>query len=196
MTGEPSRKLADVAAELNIPVAELLTPQAVCFVAGVLKPRVVVSTGALSRCSAEELRAALLHERAHCDTRATLWTTLASFLNQCSPLPVSSAIELLKHRGELSADREAARSVDPCVLVSAMLKLTESELRSPAVAHIADPVRLRDRVENLLFPVSERPHRPLEEILAGLLLLAMTSMALLPAGLHAAIRILTCHSCR
>jgi Zn-dependent protease with chaperone function len=194
MIRDPSARLANLAAELKMTVFELPTARPLCFVAGLLRPRVVISTGAVNCCSTDELRAALLHERDHCRGRATLWATVASFLNDCSPLPVKRAIELLHYRSELAADREASRHTDPSVLVSAMIKLAEPALNSPFIANFADHAQLKNRVESLLIPDSPRS-RPVAGICAALLLAAVAGLAWIPFGLHTAIRILTCRGC-
>ena len=83
-TTAPSERLARLSAELRMPISELTADVPMCLTAGFLSPRVIVSTGALARFSDEDLRAALLHERAHVANSDTRWRSAVSFFSECS----------------------------------------------------------------------------------------------------------------
>jgi Zn-dependent protease with chaperone function len=122
------------------------------FVYGFFVPRVAISRGFLESLTAEELRAALEHERYHVrhldPLRALLGKTLveAFFL-----LPSLEVLRIRYEAGrELAADRHAEHVCGRRSLLGALLKAMEGPGRELAVsASLADPGFLDARISRL-----------------------------------------------
>jgi Zn-dependent protease with chaperone function len=105
---------------------DLETPVALCH--GLLRPRLLLSTGALRALSPLEMEAVLRHERAHLRRRDPLRLVLARALADALP-----ALPILRHvatalplRQELAADRVALAAVGAEALGGALLKVGEA----------------------------------------------------------------------
>jgi len=184
----PSPRLTKFADELGIAAVELPTDSPICAVAGFLKPRVLLSRGALARLSDQELRAALAHERAHLRRRETFREGVAAFLNRCTILPVPSALKLYRDTREFAADCEAAREVPPLTLAGVLLAFASFELGQPAV-QLAEKTNLRERV-TLLLNGAESNSMEAGTRLGAFSLIAVTVMvSLIPASVHTVQRI-------
>jgi Zn-dependent protease with chaperone function len=148
----PELLAAAKATGLDGRVAMVDSTQQLSFVYGVLVPRVAISKGFLESLAAEELRAALEHERYHVrhldPLRAMLGKTLteAFFL-----LPSLEVLRLRYEAGrELAADRRAERACGRRPLLGALLKALEGPAREPvSSASLADPGTLDARVSRL-----------------------------------------------
>jgi hypothetical protein len=119
------------------------------FVYGVFVPRVAISRGFHERLSAEELGAALEHERYHVRNLDPLRALVGAVLIEAFFLLPS--LEVLRARyeagRELAADRRAERACGPRPLLGALLKALEEPGREPAIsASLADPALLDARV--------------------------------------------------
>jgi Zn-dependent protease with chaperone function len=122
------------------------------FVYGIFAPRVAISRGFLESLTAEELRAALEHERYHVrhldPLRGLLGKTLveAFFL-----LPSLEVLRIRYEAGrELAADRHAEQVCGRRSLLGALLKAMEGPGRELAVsASLADPGFLDARISRL-----------------------------------------------
>ena len=119
------------------------------FCAGVLRPALVVSRGALELLDPEELRAALAHELAHLARRdpALSWLLMA-FRGALFFNPVAQVVaRALARDAEWSADERAG--ADRLALASALLKLHRAgqgraarpRRASPLAAALAEPLR-------------------------------------------------------
>ncbi len=147
----PSARLAEAASALGLTALELPTPDRECFVAGVVKPTVFVSRGALESLNDAELAAALHHERAHVRGRDTLLLSVLSFLRDLAPWGAPSALEAYQAAREAAADREAAQRAGPLNLASALVSLARPATTAPSVAlPMAKPETLRWRMQALL----------------------------------------------
>lgn len=142
------------------------------FCAGLLRPRVYVSTGALRALDGDELRAVLAHEGHHARLRDPLRVLIARALGDA--LFLLPAMRRLSQRygalAELAADEATVRARGTQPLASALLAFERSD---PAVVGIAP-----ERVDHLL---GERPawDLPIALIVWTLLLLAaLAAMAL------------------
>jgi Zn-dependent protease with chaperone function len=119
---------------------------ALAFCAGLLRPRVYVSTGTLEVLSQDELAAVLAHERHHAAQRDPLRLFVAGVISD--GLFFAPALRRLADRygdlAELAADRAAVRAHDgdAAALASALLAFEEAD---PAVVGIAP-----ERVDHLL----------------------------------------------
>jgi Zn-dependent protease with chaperone function len=122
------------------------------FVYGVFVPRVAISRGFHERLSAEELGAALEHERYHVRNLDPLRALIGAVLIEAFFL--LPALEVLRARyeagRELAADRRAERACGSRPLLGALLKALEEPGREPAIsASLADPGFLDARVFSL-----------------------------------------------
>lgn len=122
-------------------------PRAFC--AGLVRPRIYVSTGTLDALRADELQAVIAHERHHADQRDPLRIFMTRVLaDSLFFLPAARRLgERYAALAELAADRAAVRAAgDPAPLASALLSF---EAANPAVVGIAP-----ERVDHLM---GERP---------------------------------------
>ncbi len=155
--GEPPPELAgDVASLARAvglpppPLRILATDVPALFCAGVRRPGVVISRGALALLDPEERRAALAHELVHLKARDPLvsWVLMAvrgvAFFN---PVAQVLARTLAREAERRSDDRGAEASGDRLALASALLKLYRATggrpLRSrlPFGAALREPLR-------------------------------------------------------
>lgn len=120
----------------QVVLLDRLQPVACCV--GLLRPRVMLSTGAVARLSEEELRAVLVHEEAHSGRRDPLRLTLAlvtsrmlAFLPGAPQLRRSYA-ELL----EVAADEQASRRVGSAPLAGALVAFAEHGGPTPSAARV------------------------------------------------------------
>lgn len=188
----PSPRLRQAASDLGLQAWELPTLEPLCCIAGIFKPRLLVSTGALSALADDELHAALLHERAHMHAHETFWVSIAALFNRASLLACPRSLQVFRKAGEYAADREASRQSDPAALASALLRLSRP-------ASTADGLAINLAAgENVLFRarllVYGQPARKagLQTPMAIISLILAASVAFLPYAVHLA-AILGCH---
>lgn len=146
----PSDRLARAAARLGLRARQLASDEKECFVAGVLRPTVFVSRGALRRLNDEELEAALCHERAHVEGRDTAWLMTLSLLRDLAPFGRGVALEAFRAARETRADRCAAASAGPLSLAGALVALATPTAAVAAVLPMARGDSLRWRMQALL----------------------------------------------
>jgi Zn-dependent protease with chaperone function len=147
---EPSERLAKIVAGLGLRARELAVDQKECFVAGVFRPTVFVSRGALAGLGDAELLAALHHERAHVRGHDTLLLFLLSFLKDLAPVACVSAQEAYQAAREAAADRAAVTSAGRLNLASALLALARPGPAPAAILPMAKPETLRWRMQAIL----------------------------------------------
>jgi Zn-dependent protease with chaperone function len=122
------------------------------FVYGVLAPRVAISRGFLESLSAEELRAALEHERYHVRNLDPLRALTGKVLSEAFFL--LPALEVLRARyqlaRELAADRRAEQVCGDRPLLGAMLKAIGGPEEEPVVSvSVAQACHLDARISRL-----------------------------------------------
>ena len=146
--------------------------------AGLGRPKVVISTGALTQFDDEELAAALEHERGHIAHRhrfVLLYAEVCRAIGRFLPGTGRAVRELAFHL-ERDADRWALRSHDRFALASAILKAAQGGRfgLQPAVTSLAGSGQLEARLDALVDDAqpSARARRALR--LAGVLAIAMT----------------------
>jgi Zn-dependent protease with chaperone function len=155
----PGPRLAAAAARLGLEARELPCDGRECFVAGVLRPTVFLSRGALDQLGDAELEAALHHERAHVRGGDTVLLFVLSFLRDLAPFGRAAALESFHAAREVIADREAARHAGPLNLASALVALA----RPPAAAApqaalpLAKNETLRWRMQAILATEADPP---------------------------------------
>jgi hypothetical protein len=185
----PSSRLAALQSELQIPVRELPTKEPACFLVGIFHAVVCVSRGALASLSDDQLRAALLHERAHWRRRETLRASIAMLLNECTVLPVRSALDQYRRCVEFIADHETLKDAHPVTLASALLAFARFPLNAPPAVNLAGQ-NVKDRVSLLLGVAPRKSEVFLDKPFAVALLAAEVSLAFLPYLIHAVARLL------
>jgi len=151
--GSPAQgRLASIAAPLDIRVREIPSEAADCFVAGVLRPTVFVSRGALARLDDAQLSAALHHERAHVRGRDTMALAVLAFLRDLAPWGRGAALDAFRAAREAVADRAAVRSAGSLNLAGALVALARPGAAGPAAAVLpmARADTFRWRMEALL----------------------------------------------
>ena len=132
-------------------------------VAGLHRPQVLVSAGALIALDDEELAASLEHEHGHIERRHRFVLVVAQFLRALArPLPgTKAAMGELLHHLERDADSWAiARRHDPLALASAICKAATAGMHgSPAVATALGGGAASRRVRELVEPRRETDAR-------------------------------------
>lgn len=168
--------------DLDVTIVE--TSQPVCFAAGLLRPRVLLSRGLFDALSPEERAVVLAHERAHVRRRDAL---VGSIVRALAVVHLPWVGRWLVHELEVAAeqacDEEAARLVTDRVSVAATILTVERaaqhaaarELDTVAVAFGARAVERR--VEALLGePMPPRSLRPVA-ISLGIVLVSVLVLA-------------------
>lgn len=172
--------------------------------AGIIRPRLVISPDVFHRLSPRELAAALRHERAHATSRDNLKRLLLLLAPDVLPLRILSGLGALENAWmrytEWSADDHAVAgdSRRAVSLAGALIRVARMRASSQAVPLmaplVADAADLEARVNRLLASAPQPEHsRQLRPALvagaalsAGCLLLAITA----PPTLQAAHRLL------
>jgi bla regulator protein blaR1 len=152
----PTRRLAAAASAVGDRVGLLRTEDPVVVLAGLVSPVVIVSSGALTRLSDNELTAALQHELAHRLRGDQALMAAIAFCGDLSPFPVGPLVATYRRARELAADREASRH-SPCEeLAAAILHLATSSCVHPqtAVCALNDGHRTEERLRVLLHEAS------------------------------------------
>ena len=150
-------------------------PRAMAFCAGFLRPRVVISTGAVGRLSAAELEAVLTHERHHRSRRDPLRLLLLRTLADAFFfLPALRSLGMrYAALAEVAADEAALRAGGRKDLASALLAFGQSQAPDLVVG-IAP-----ERVQHLL---GRRRDWRLPAPVVAASLLALASMVALAVG--------------
>jgi hypothetical protein len=158
--------------------------------AGLHRPRIVVSAGALIALDDEELAASLDHERGHIERRhrfvlltAELLRALARFV----PGTRTTMRELVFHLERDADDWAIRRRHDPCALASAICKAaTSASLASAAPSTALAGGGVSRRVDELVHPAAPRtPRAVARAVAAGMVALALLTTASLPVALAA-----------
>ena len=151
MLGRPaSGFILEIGAELGIPVRELEFDRPVCFVTGLRKPVVFVSTFVSSTLTREELRAVLLHERAHARSSDTLWIFVLALLHDGNLFRGGQAFGHLVAGLERLADLAAIRECRPTDLASAIVRIGRGAMLPAVALQVADRSHLGWRLNLLL----------------------------------------------
>jgi hypothetical protein len=168
-----SRKLDDA----PVAVYEIEDARANLFIAGIVKPRLLISRGALELLDADELRAAIRHELAHTnagDNLKQIIVRLCSF-----PLLASLDSEWLRAVEIAADDRSVNDALMAADLASALIKVgTSSAALAPLGMSLIPTMEtpISDRVRRLLnWESSQR--RPLLHLAAGVLVVQTAAVA-------------------
>ncbi|WP_240417882.1 M56 family metallopeptidase [Paenibacillus periandrae] len=114
----------------HTPIDVIREQQPLALAIGMLRPRIVISTGLLDMLSVEEVHAVLLHERYHCTQRHPLKKWFAAMI--ITSMPYMSVLKGLGHYYdiwiELLADRYAITHTNSTYTIStALLKLVQTQ---------------------------------------------------------------------
>lgn len=161
--------LHEYAARVGVGLFALHSSRPVAFCAGLLRPRLVVSTGLLERLDAEEQRAVLVHELVHARSREPLKCMLARMAARTFFwLPALGALLerylLLK---ELVADREAVTRTSRAALAGALTQVIAQPTPAGAVGMSEFAAA---RIDRLFEPEARLPRlmRPRQLLMSGL----------------------------
>jgi Zn-dependent protease with chaperone function len=148
----PELSVAARASGLDGRVTVVDSAEQFSFVYGIFVPRVAIGRGLLESLTAEELRAALEHERYHVRHLDPLRALLGKTLTEAFYLlPALEVLRLRYEAGrELAADRRAERFGGRRALLGALAKALEEPGREPVVTvSLADPGLLDARISRL-----------------------------------------------
>jgi hypothetical protein len=186
-----ARKLVEHDALGNGPRESLIVsgPDVLFAVAGVIRPRIVVSAGALTCLDDDELEAALDHERAHIVRRhrfIMLVAVTCAALGRALPGTARAIRELAFHL-ERDADRWALQQRnDRLALASAICKAaTTDPLTPPALAGLGS-TEVRERLSQLLAEHPSGQRRPVAAALNALATAMVACTLLLAVAVPAA----------
>ena len=146
----PSERLTRIGNEVRLRVRSLRDETPFCALAGVIRPTAFVSTASENGLSDDELRAALLHERAHRTRHDQILIALLTFATDLLPLPVGDLIATYRRARELAADQEAARETDPIHVAAAILGTVRGQSVSLAAGLSSESNIVHARLDALL----------------------------------------------
>jgi len=178
MSVEPSERLAHAARDVGIPVLEIPVSTPVCMMAGWLRPRVLISTGALENFTDDHLRAALLHERAHLKRGDTRWSVLIWFFSELGLWPVKTALRIYRQGRESLADRDAAAFLGGPAFAGVLVRFARNSLTLPFAEALAEQDGLEERVRRLLDASSSERLSWISRIAISVALLAAGGLTL------------------
>ena len=171
-------------------------PDVLVAAAGLARPRLVVSTGALAQLDDEELAAGLDHERGHIARRHRYVLVAAEFSRAVGrPVPgCARAVEQLAFHLERDADRWALRQRhDRLALASAICKAaTTRGTQSPSFAALGGGgiAERLDQLTGAVKPVARRTSATVNALAVALVTLTITAALTVPVALQAGARTL------
>jgi len=168
---------ARTAGDVSIEVVPSASANAFC--AGVVHPRVLVTSGLLARLDEDELRAAVMHELEHARARGPLKVALAHVATRTLFwLPaLGDLLDRFVLLSELSADRAAIRATSRSALAGALSEVIDGPPRLAGAVALADFAA--PRIDRLFDPGADLP--PIfrrSSLLAGLAALALVAFVL------------------
>jgi beta-lactamase regulating signal transducer with metallopeptidase domain len=157
----PSPRLRAHARASDMHARELHDSAPICALAGTLSPVVLVSTGALSAISDEELCAALQHERAHARRGDQLLAAALAFLVDLLPLPVADLVQTYRTAREFAADQDAVRATNADSLAGALIEFAKGGRATAGAACLIDDraSTTTQRLRALLTTSPRGPHQ-------------------------------------
>jgi len=147
----PSKeRLTTIAGRWGVETRVIADARPFCALAGMWRPIVIVSEGALARLTDAELEAALLHERGHARRGDQLIAAALSFLVDLLPLPAMGLVAIYRHAREVAADRHALATAKPNDLAGALLSFVKAGGVASGSAALVGTTGMRGRLELLL----------------------------------------------
>jgi hypothetical protein len=171
-------------------------PDVVFAVAGLARPRIVVSAGALASLDDAELAAALDHERAHIARRHRFVMLAASVLSSLGwmvPGTRRAGAEIAFHL-ERDADRWALERRNDRLALASVICKAAAEVHAPGTPVIAGlgQTGVRERLTQLLDDRPRQPSHPaaatLNALAAAMIACTMLIVGLLPAAAASGMR--------
>ena len=173
----------------NCDVRQIADAHPFCAVLGVVRPVIVVSTGALSRLDDEELRAAISHEAAHVQRYDHLLGACAAFLSDLLPFGNGDLLNAYWEAREFAADQRALAQNRVEALAGAILAMA----RKPELGVAAlGGGTVTARLDKLLKP-NEPSVSLRDRSVAGSMLVLAGMISLLPIA-AGTFGFLSCHS--
>ena len=188
MSTSPGARLEAAGAAVGIEVRELPLSTPECFVAGTWRPIAYLSTAAVARLSDTELRAALHHERSHCEGADPALYAILSFLVDVVRSS-DEAMRAYREARERRADAGAVAHVGPLPLASALLALARPH--PAAIVGMSGGNAAWRLAAILALEPEAAPRAPPARLVA--VLMANGTMALWPAA-QAGLAFLLCNS--
>jgi hypothetical protein len=161
------------------PVIRVPSELPLCHAAGVLSPRILLADAVERELTAEELRGALAHERAHLTRRDTAWSAALELAGAVSAPWVGRAWrQSWRQAAEEAADSAAAAQTSSEAVASALVKVARLRL-PPALGLGFGETGLEPRIRRLLgtTPVLARSASGL-----GVTLLLLACVAVVAGG--------------
>lgn len=142
--------------------------------AGLVRPEIVLSTGALTILDDEELDAGIAHERGHIARSHRWWLALAEVCGSVARLVPGTKLAMKQFCFHLERDADqwaVARTRNPLALASAICKTGSASLGGAALA--LNGTAAEDRVDQLLAPAAEMRMNAFAQKLATTLAMAL-----------------------
>lgn len=177
-------RLQAFASRYHLRLRELDDETPFCGVAGVFRPEMLVSRGALACLSDDELNAALLHERAHVRRGDQILAAVLTFCVDCIPLPAGDLIETYRTAREFVADGDAAAQSNPLDLAGAILAITTGMRDCRVFAALASGTCLQARLRALIEAPECAAPRYSRRVLLSAWLAAIAITSCVPFMMH------------
>jgi Zn-dependent protease with chaperone function len=160
------------------------------FAAGLLDPRIVMSSSAWDRLAPEERRAVIEHERAHVEQGDLVMRLLLDFFALFgAPLLAGRLLSIWERSTERLCDRRAADRIgDPSTVASALVRMARMSCPELGFASFSSP-NVRERVEALLGgePHGDEAKRQLTTAALAATLLSIVCLVVSADPLHHAL---------
>jgi Zn-dependent protease with chaperone function len=187
------RQLTSVGREVQAGLWIVPAAKAFCFTAGIVRPRIYVSSAIWESLDDDERAAMLAHERTHIRQRDLAWRALLGVATLFgAPILARLVLAAWERATERACDREAARVVEPEVVASALVRMSRLQLATMPGMAFGAAGALDERVHALLDePVHvERPIRVMRAVPIALFGIATTIAVLASDPIHHALETL------
>ncbi|HEU0030039.1 MAG TPA: M56 family metallopeptidase [Kofleriaceae bacterium] len=187
------REIAAVSREVEPGVFVASVTTAFCFTAGIIRPRIYVSSAIWDTLEADERAAMLAHERAHVRQRDLAWRMLFGIATLFgAPILARVVLGRWERATERACDRDATRVVQSDVVASALVRMSRLQLAATAGMSFGGAAALDERVQALLADPAhdERLARALRGGAIAMFVIAIGSAALGSDPIHHALETL------
>jgi Zn-dependent protease with chaperone function len=143
-------RLGRLARSSDVVARTIHSDEALCVLARIWHPVVIVSDTAVSRLDDAELKAALHHERGHLRRGDQAIAASLTFLVDLLPLPALDLVGMYRRAREVAADRHALHTVDAQDLAGALLSFVRPSSSLSGTAAIDGESTVKARLNLLL----------------------------------------------
>ncbi|MCP2520893.1 M56 family metallopeptidase [SCandidatus Aminicenantes bacterium Aminicenantia_JdfR_composite] len=154
------------------------------FTAGLIKPKIYLSTGLIKSLDQDELKAVIYHEISHCQKRDPLRKFLINFISDFFLfLPISGFLkDYIISIQERKADKMASSFIHPLHLASALIKVAESKKNLySTIWAFKHSSNLETRLKELIYGQKTSFKFPIKKFLMTLIVLIIVfNMLLIP----------------